>query len=1645
MRKVNCEACGAAYEVDPRRIPPNGMKMRCSACGASVHVAPEAAARPTLTKGSSADLELDLPAPKPPKAGGAATGGLPAPSLPPVKLPGLPAKGLAPKGAEHDLSDLPAVRPRATPTRPAVPAALSATAADDLADLPAPKSHLKPGPKPLAPSFHEEPSGNVHPALKKTAPAGLSPVTLGDGDFELDLPAPKPQPDAAPRGAAKVELDPPARKPPNAAPKLDLQPPATKPYAPIPRLELDPPSAKVKPVAPELDLAPHKPRAADEKPQTQGATGKLDPDLPANKARPQAPAFHPDLPANKARPQAPGFHPDLPANKARPQAPDFHPDLPANKARPSPGAPLGQAAAPPRATAPHDASAHGTGRPEIELGDAPLDPGALDIDLPSPKSRTAPHADLPAAKAKSPASPARFEQRAPEGLSLDSPLDRREASAPTPKKSFAKPSAASPNVKPQPSLPSDDGGGASGGMLPKDSLALEQPRPFFASAPPLGMFGKLDDLGGPKEGGANGLVDLPAPNDLPAVKRPVAKPTALGLGGHLPKDSLDLPAEFGAGASLPDVLGEPPRAPEQNQPFASEDTAARLLSGFSELDLPAPRDLPAVKKRPAPKATALGLGNPIALAPKGNYEVQLLNGTAAAAGAREPELSLDLPPMSPREGPRPEIDLGEFERALDNLESKGPGTFGGFSAELDLPRRDPEKHGGGTFGDLEPIALPSAGVSNTMALSTMELAPGDMLLTGTGGGLEQAGGRGLARHGELGLELDGMADLSAPPGAGGGGASFGELDLGLGRESQVGLPLAIPTRRAQEAAKGHAANIEDADLIDPQDDAYEAHGKRRRKAGRSLPGWVIPVALVGAIGSAGAALGLFTEHGWFGVYLMEQLLPAAGNAEQVRTALEQAERQARSDTYVDVRRSLVTLSDARNEAGLNRELLARSLLHEALYQLRFGEDEHSAQRSVAITARVLERGTQVPGLALARAADAGRRGELAEARRLLAQAERDDRYYGLVDGELALLEKQPEAAAKAFREAVGKGEVARGQWGLARAQLAANKLGEAEVAAKATLAVSPRHSPAHSLLAQQALARGALDAALSHVRAAAGALPIDGTPAKPSRAERSRAFAIEGRIEEKRDHPREAQAAYEHALAGAPQSVPELLGSGRMLMRLGRPQDALSRFDSALHAKPSPSVGADGRIPMLDAGLGAVQAMLALQRPQEALARSTALLAQYATEPEVKLWHGYALEALERHDDAEASFRETIERAPKLFSGYVALSQLLFKRGRPEEAARVLSRATGQVDDSAEVRRMLGHSELTRQHLPEAVHQFEAALHFDPNDAGALFGLAVAQRKSGAMDAASATIDRLEKADPTFPGLALERGQIMENRGAYGDAIALYKKALAQRPNDSELKLRLGAALVTAGEVDEAEGVLDQVLKERPTSAEAEHYLGRVLFARKETAQAAQRFERAVNFDTLKPEYHMYLAWALLDQGNFGGALQSVQRSIERDPNSGDARWILGRIQLRTGAVKDALLNFQTALRLKPGRVEALAEMGEAYDELRDLTQAIESYKEALKRAPDNAEWWYRLGQLHLDKGHRDDARVALAEAVMRGDKLRDRPSWLADAHRTYGDVLRESKRGAEASDHYRLFLELAPLGHPDRAEIQNLLFQTKR
>lgn len=223
------------------------------------------------------------------------------------------------------------------------------------------------------------------------------------------------------------------------------------------------------------------------------------------------------------------------------------------------------------------------------------------------------------------------------------------------------------------------------------------------------------------------------------------------------------------------------------------------------------------------------------------------------------------------------------------------------------------------------------------------------------------------------------------PGA--GSASFGELDLGgaddmeFGDIPQVAVDSKPPAQSSRlsldDSALRENANVGDiASATAPAQAHARVQGGRLERNSRTPPtvtkkkgkGVAIFASVLLVLVLLGVGAGFATNYGFFGMYLIEGL-PAAGASEAARRGIARAERRAVSNTY-NVRASLAMLGSARRQMGLNRKLPARSVVHEGLYQARFGTDATSSVRISQILARIDERGGDAPGIELARAADA---------------------------------------------------------------------------------------------------------------------------------------------------------------------------------------------------------------------------------------------------------------------------------------------------------------------------------------------------------------------------------------------------------------------------------------------------------------------------------------------------------------------------------------------------------------------------------------------------------------------------------------------------------------------------------------------------
>lgn len=1142
------------------------------------------------------------------------------------------------------------------------------------------------------------------------------------------------------------------------------------------------------------------------------------------------------------------------------------------------------------------------------------------------------------------------------------------------------------------------------------------------SADERGAQSPSDPAGSPASFEGLRASDLPAPMPLPDVE--LAKPAGPMVG----LDDIDLPGIIGAPIAEDEI--ELSGRGRTAQTGGDWDLPAPYDPGAGGVDLPASlgsRSSHEHADLPSPVRTRHGLEDLDLPAPSTSGRLGSDFDLPALRSSSDPAADFDLP--RPKGGSSEARRFHSPRTGLSDLGEEIDLPMGRSDAELPAP----------VFGDVD-LPTPALGEANLPILRE-DFAEGDA-------GIEIESFE--RRHGAGPIELDMASE---------------ELSLEL-LDEEGGAAQEAPGRHSPPALPGSAA-IDDFDGDAFQGDepgassaaaagrvdgarAAVAKVQRQRKK-IVLPPWFgLAAAVAAALGllvGAGFYLG-GTEYGLFGIHLVEPFLPGSGDPAEISEGISASEQLLASDTYDDSRTAIAQLTALQARAQLNQTLAARRLLHESLFQVRFGRDVQSQQRIDELQGFLRARGDRAPGIQLANAAVALNNGDLAAANAHLAQAKPvsgADAYFDLVSAELALRQGEAQVALDAFQRAFAKSPTARAQWGISRAQ---GLLGDADKqaeAARQTLVQSPDHAAAQVIVARVLIASGDEEEALKLLEGPAGLK--EGHVALASVAERSDALGLLAEVEERRGRRGVARQTYEKAAQMNPGNIKAALGAARLILDEGSYQEAYTRFQALINAGVSDSAPAHvtGKPALLiEAKLGAVRALLLMGQAKEAQGLLADLQTDKPIDPELELWQGKVAEGLGDGDAAVKHYRNAMELDETFFPAHVSLSQYYASKGRPDEAIKVLMQAEKHVEMNAEVHRVRGQAELARNRVEDAIVQFQKALAEEPLDASSAFGLAVAYRRLGRLEEATSALVKVEEIDAAYPGLALEKGLLAEARGEMETAAASYRAALKASPQDMALKSRLGAVLTMTKQLDDAERFLAEVLQEQPYSAEAEHYLGRIALLRGQKSVARQHFLRAARLEPQNGVYRLYVGWAAFESNEFASALRNFKAAIKIDPSLGDAYWLRGRIGLRTGAVRDAAADFEKALQLTPTRTEAYADMGEAYDQLGKSDKAIEAYTKAVESEPQNASWWYRLGRLQLDQGQEAPAISSLTTAITLADEQATAPAWAFDAHRLLGDAHRAAGAEEQAIASYERYLQTAPRDAGDREYVKALLRRMK-
>lgn len=402
-----------------------------------------------------------------------------------------------------------------------------------------------------------------------------------------------------------------------------------------------------------------------------------------------------------------------------------------------------------------------------------------------------------------------------------------------------------------------------------------------------------------------------------------------------------------------------------------------------------------------------------------------------------------------------------------------------------------------------------------------------------------------------------------------------------------------------------------------------------------------------------------------------------------------------------------------------------------------------------------------------------------------------------------------------------------------------------------------------------------------------------------------------------------------------------------------------------------------------------VQALLQLERGEEAWQALQPLLAERPTDPRIQLFAGQALRAAGRYDEAITYLREIAASGEGRQRATLELVETLSAAGRYQEAADELG----------------------------------AFLKREGSTLAGLTRYATLLARAGESERALEVLDDVLSREPEFREGLLLKALLEANEGNLDEAERLYRRQLAADPNDLDARLGLVRVLTEGRHTSEArtevealwekllatehvppEGVLE-VAQEGAALELTDHQpeAARVWLDRIPSGPAERRtLALWSEYFRLREAWSEGLAWLAsvpLDDDEatrrlHAGVVAEFRFGAGDEPGAEEAL-----APLRAGKEPDVMTAISTLQRRQryeeavPVAREGLARFPESSDMLFALAatlersgtfdEAVEHFRALIAREPDNASALNYLGYMYADKGtNLDEALELIRRAV---------------------------------------------------------------
>jgi tetratricopeptide (TPR) repeat protein len=300
------------------------------------------------------------------------------------------------------------------------------------------------------------------------------------------------------------------------------------------------------------------------------------------------------------------------------------------------------------------------------------------------------------------------------------------------------------------------------------------------------------------------------------------------------------------------------------------------------------------------------------------------------------------------------------------------------------------------------------------------------------------------------------------------------------------------------------------------------------------------------------------------------------------------------------------------------------------------------------------------------------------------------------------------------------------------------------------------------------------------------------------------------------------------------------------------------------------------------------------------------------------------------------------------------------KHGKPDLHAPVL-------DGTAAIYSAVVAEMRAGRHL-EAQNRCRQALENNPEDPETLHLMALVCFNAKQFDHAVEWASRAIRRDPQ-PTYMTTLGTALVNLGRREDALKVFDKAVALKPDDAGLWSNFGDALMPAGRASEAILCFKRAFEIDPGCWNAAYKAGGLLREQGQFEEALVCFDAC---DSLQPNHASTLelrGLVLHELRRFEEALADSRQAQALDPANAYNHNNLGEALRMLGRQEEALPWFDKAFELRPNFVEALNNKAFSLVELHRFDEAITAFERSMAIDPSRAVTVWKLALVQLLTG----------------------------------------------------------------------------